>query len=244
MSVKMIASEDGVAMLIAMMALLLMTALGVALILTSSSETIIAAHFRTSLEARYAADAMIERAMDDVVSVADWNTLVDGSTQSAWVDGAPTGLRTLRDGSTIDLAQVVNLANCQKTTACTLADMNAMTADRPWGANNPQWKAYAYGPLRDIVPASNILDSPYYVLLLVADDPAKTDNDPTTDGAGVTNPGWDVLAMRSEAFGPYGAHMVIEVTAGRTVDIRGDENDYHTSIGQAAVRILSWREVR
>ena len=140
MEVKNIVSEDGVAMLIAMMALLLMTALGIAVILTSSSETIIAAHFRNSLEARYAADAMIERAMDDVVSVADWNTLIDGSTQSALVDGAPTGLRTLRDGSTIDLAQVVNLANCQKTTACSLADMNAITAERPWGANNPRWK--------------------------------------------------------------------------------------------------------
>jgi hypothetical protein len=241
---KTIGRENGVAMLIAMMALLLMTALGIATLLTSSSETIIAAHFRNSLEARYAADAMIERAMDDVVSVADWNTLIDGSTQSALVDGAPTGLRTLRDGSTIDLAQVVNLANCQKTTACSLADMNAVTAERPWGANNPRWKPYAYGPLPDMLPASNAIDSAYYVLLLVGDDPSETDNDPTTDGAGVTNPGWDVIAMRSEAFGPHGAHKVIEVSASRTVDIFGDENDYNSGIGQAAVRILSWREVR
>jgi hypothetical protein len=244
MEVKNIVSEDGLAMLIAMMALLLMTALGIAVILTSSSETIIAAHFRNSLEARYAADAMIERAMDDVVSVADWNTLIDGSTQSALVDGAPTGLRTLGDGSTIDLAQVVNLANCQKTTACSLADMNAITAERPWGANNPRWKPYAYGPLRDMLPASNTIDSPYYVLLLVGDDPSETDNDPTTDGAGVTNPGRDVIAMRSEAFGPHGAHTVIEVSAGKTVDPFGDENDYNNGIGQAVVRILSWREVR
>jgi hypothetical protein len=229
---------------IAMMALLLMTALGIVLILMSSSETIIAAHFRNSLEARYAADAMIERAMDDVVSVADWNTLIDGSTQSALVDGAPTGLRTLPDGSTIDLAQVVNLANCQKTTACSLADMNAITAERPWSANKPRWKPYAYGPLCDMLPASNTIDSPYYVLLLVGDDPSETDNDPTTDGAGVTKPGWGAIAMRSEAFGPRGAHKVIEVTARRTVDIFGDENDYNSGIGQAAVRILSWREVR
>ena len=244
MEVKAIMSEDGVAMLIAMMALLLMSALGIAVILTSSSETIIAAHFRNSLEARYAADAIIERAMDDIVGVADWNTLIDGSTQSAWVDGAPAGLRTLRDGSTIDLAQVVNLANCQKTTACSLADMNAITADRPWGTNNPRWKPYAYGPLRDMLPAPNTIDSPYYVLLLVGDDPSETDNDPTTDGAGVTSPGWHVIAMRSEAFGPHGAHKVIEATAGRTVDIFADENDYNNGIGQASVRILSWREVR
>jgi hypothetical protein len=237
-------SENGIAMLVAMMALLLMSALGVAVILTSSSETIIAAHFRNSLEARYAADAMIERALDDVAGVADWNTLIGGLTQSALIDGAPTGLRTLGDGSTIDLAQVVNLANCQKTTACSVADMNAIAADRPWGANNPQWKPYAYGPLRDMLPASSTLDSPYYVLLLIGDDPSETDNDPTTDDVGVTNPGWDVIAMRSEAFGPHGAHKVIEVTAGRTVDIIGDGSDYNIGVGEAAMRILSWREVR
>lgn len=237
-------SENGVAMLVAMMALLLMSALGISVILTSSSETIIAAHFRNSLEARYAADAIIERAMNDLVSVADWNTLIDGSTRSALVDGAPSGLRTLTDGSTIDLAQVVNLANCQKTTACSTADMDTITAERPWGVNNPRWKPYTYGPLRDMLPALNTIDSPYYVLLFVGDDPSETDNDSTTDDVGVTNLGWDVIAMRSEAFGPRGAHKVIEVTAGRTVDIFSSENDYNNGIGQASVRILSWREAR
>ena len=42
----------GVAILVAIMALLLMAAIGGVLILTSSSETIIAAHFRDSIEAR------------------------------------------------------------------------------------------------------------------------------------------------------------------------------------------------
>jgi hypothetical protein len=200
---------------VAMMALLLMSALGIAVILTSSSRRS-SPPFRNSLEARMQ-PTRSSSARWTSLSVADWNTLIDGSTQSAWVDGAPAGLRTLRDGSTIDLAQVVNLANCQKTTACSVADMNAITADRPWGANNPRWKPYAYGPLRDMLPASNTIDSPYYVLLLVGDDPSETDNDPTRDGAGVTSPGWHVIAMRSEV--RRTAHKVIEATAGRTVDI-------------------------
>ena len=61
-----IGSEEGVAILVAIMALLLMAAIGSVLILTSSSETIIAAHFRDSVEARYAAGAMIERGLDDL----------------------------------------------------------------------------------------------------------------------------------------------------------------------------------
>src|SRR3954470_19890962 len=110
--------EDGVALIIAMMAMLLMSALGVALILTTTTETMIAGNFRNSQEALYAADAVIERAMDDVLTVPDWNKLLDGSTQSAFVDGAPSGQRTLLDGSTIDLTQALNVANSQKGWAC------------------------------------------------------------------------------------------------------------------------------
>src|SRR5712672_1672414 len=90
--------EDGVAMVIAMIAVLLLTALGGALMLTSSSETIIAGHFRDNLEARYAAGAMIERGMDDVTPVDDWSPLIGGLVRSSWIDG-PAGLRTLPDGS-------------------------------------------------------------------------------------------------------------------------------------------------
>ena len=222
--------EEGVVLLIAMMALLLMTALGAALILTSSSETKIAAHFRDSLEARYAAGVTIERGMDEIGGAADWTLLSGGVRQSSWVDGAPSGPRTLADGSAIDLAQVVNMANCGKTTACSAADLRAVTAERPWGPNNPQWTPYAYGFLSDLLPGASAIDSPYYVLLLV--------------GAGIPVPGWDVLSWRSEAFGPRGSHAVIEAAAGRVVYVAGDETGYNQPVGQASVRVLSWREVR
>ena len=221
---------DGVAMVIAMMALLLITALGAALILTSSSETIIAGHFRDSLEAQYAADAMIARALGEIAGVSDWNVLTDGSTHSAWVDGPASGVRTLVDGSTIDLGQVVNTANCQKLTACSAADLSATTVDRPWGANNPRWIAYAYGPLRGMLPAPRI-DSPYYVVWLTANAPAAI-------------AGSDLVAVRAEAFGPHGAHKVVEVTVSRAGRGAGDEKDYNDGLGQALVSVLSWREVR
>ena len=220
------AGERGVAVLIAIMALLLMSALGTALILTSTSETIIAAHFRNGIEGRYAADAMIERAMDDVATAGDWNLLIDGSLRSAWVDGPPAGMRKMTDGSTIDLAQVINLANCQKSTPCSQADLAAVTAHRPWGVNNPRWTPYAYGPLRDMLPLSGTIDSSYYVLLLVGNGPSAA-----------------LLAMRAEAFGPRGAHVVVEVTAGRA-SLSGDEKDYNDDPGQGAMNVLSWREVR
>ena len=51
--------EDGVALIVALMATMLMTALGVALILTTSSETMITANYRNGQEALYAADAQL-----------------------------------------------------------------------------------------------------------------------------------------------------------------------------------------
>ena len=239
--------EDGIAMVVAMMAMLLMTALGLALVLTTSSETMIAGNFRNSSEALYAADAILERAMDDILTVPDWNKMIDpatpgGMTQSAFVDGKQlSDERKLPDGSTIKIDEAINMANCQRTTpACTDADMNANTAERPWATNNPRWRAYAYGYMTDLLPAADTINSPYYVLLMVADDPSETDNNPSKDGVvpcttdppdPLCNPGTGVLALRAEAFGPNGAHKVIEVTVART-DTTELERGYTGQRGQ------------
>jgi type IV pilus assembly PilX-like protein len=234
--------EDGVAMIVAMMAMLLMTALGVALVLTTSSETMIAGNFRNSGEALYAADAVIERAMDDILTVADWNKLLDGSTQSAFVDGPPSGERTLPDGSKIDLMQAANMANCQHVGSCSPSEFNTMSAERPWAENNPHWQLYAYGNLKDMLPATDTINSAYYVMVMVADDPSDNDNDPMHDGVvpcpsgnngsdGSCNPGTGVIALRAEAFGPRGTHKVIEITVART-DTTELERGYTGQRGQ------------
>jgi hypothetical protein len=207
--------EDGIAMIVAMMAMLLMSALGIALLMTSASETMIASNFRDGGEALYAADAVLERSLDDLLTVPDWDQLLNGSVQSAFIDGAPGGSRTLRDGSTIDLSQVRNLANCQKLTMCDAAEMNAATTERPWGPNNPRWQLYAYNNVSALMPPGTI-DSAYYAVVMVADDPSENDGNPQQDGASQTNPGTGVIAMRAEAFGPKGAHKVIELTVART----------------------------
>ena len=223
--------EDGVAMLIALMAMLLMSALGAALILTTSSETIIAGNFRDGGEGLYAADAALERSIDDLLTVADWNELLNGSTRSAFIDGPPGGSRTLRDGSTIDLSQAVSKANCQKLTPCSVAEMNAVTAERPWGWNNPRWQLYAYNHVSELLPTDSI-NSSYYVVVMVADDPSENDGNPLQDGASQSNPGMGVIAMRAEAFGPKGAHKIVELTIART-DTTELERGYTAQRGQA-----------
>src|SRR5436190_4706250 len=173
-------SESGIALVITLMITLLMSTIAVALIMTTTVETRIASHFQRAQAGLYAAEAVVERSLDDLLRVANWNRLLDGSAQSSFVDGPPNGTRTLTDGSTIDLAATLNLANCRKTGACTAADMDAVSDDRPWGPNNPRWNLFAYGRLSDLL-AQNVVESPFYGVVMIGDDPGETDGDPTLD---------------------------------------------------------------
>ena len=170
----------------------------------------------------------MERALDDLAAVGDWNAVLNGTVRSTFVDGAPGGMRVLADGSTIDLGQVLNMADCDKIQPCADADMDAVTAQRAWGPNNPRWQLYAYGRLKDLLPNESI-DSPYYVSVLVGDDPSETDAQPLEDGH---TAGAGILVLRAESFGPRGFHMSVEMTVARP------------AAGQPGLRVLSWREVR
>jgi hypothetical protein len=199
----------------------------------------IAANFRIAGDGLYAADAALECALADLGGEPDWNGVLSGARPSSLVDGSPAGTRRLSDGGSIDLAQVLNLANCQKKTTCGDADMDARSPDRPWGANNPRWKLYGYGWLANALGTQAAVRSPYYVVSMVADDPSETDGDATRDGGSVNgspSPGLGVVMVRAEAFGPRGAHRIVEATAVR-----------HTTSGglpDGTLRILGWKEVR
>jgi hypothetical protein len=221
-------NEKGVALIIALMSTLLLTALGLALAMTTMTETMITANYRDGGEAMYAADAGIERVMQDLLTIPDWNRILTGTVQSSFIDGAPTGTRTLPDGSPIDLAAVTNTLNCGKATTCSAADMNAWSPERPYTTNNPRWQLFAYSPIADIIETGTVLSS-MYVAVWIADDPAETDDDPATDG-GETG-GRGVLLLRAEAFGSNGSHSVIEATVART-DTSELERGYSGQRGQ------------
>src|SRR5580765_5878486 len=202
--------SDGVVLIAVLLLTLLMSVLGAALALMASSETAVAANFRNSQEARYAAGAAAERAVVDLAGIGDWNQVLNGTVRSTVADGSPFGTRVLSDGSTLDLGQVVSLANCQKPAMCGDAEMDAVTTERPWGPNNPRWQLFSYGWLRNALPRGGI-DSAYYTVVLVADDPSEIDADPSRDGL-PPSPGAGVVELRAQAFGPRGARRTINVT--------------------------------
>jgi hypothetical protein len=212
--VRRAAREDGSAIIMALMTMMLLTALGLALVLATSAETMIAANYSSGQEALYAADAGMERAVLELPGIADLDALLQGQVASVFRDGVP-GERRLPNGTNVDLVALTNVANCGTSAGCTLDQMNATTAERPWGANNPRWQLFAYGPVNDLLPAG-VLNSPFYVVVWVGDDPAETDDDPTRDDALAANaPGRGVVVVRAEAFGPFGSHKRVEMTVQR-----------------------------
>ena len=196
-------------LVIALISLVLLSALGTSLTVVMNTELRAAANYAASRETIYAADGALQIAAHELLAVVDWNALLSSGALSGFVDGAPSGVRQLGDGSTVDLAQATNLANSEP---------------RPWGANNPVWRLFAFGWLGPTT----------YVIAWAGDDFAENDGDPLTDGGGAANPGAGILAVRAEAFGVGGAHTVLEATVRRDIQ----------ASGMPIVRVLSWQEIR
>lgn len=188
--------EEGTALIIALMAVLLLTALGATVIMVTSTETSISNNYRNSQEALYAADGAVERVVQDLLMVPRWNDILTGASQSSFVDGGMAEEKTLPGGGRMTL------------TAATTQLQSESDALGNWGLNNPQWRLFAWGPIADMLPNDQI-DSPIYVAVWIADDPAETDDDPTADTNGT-------LTLHAEALGPSGTRKVIEVTVART----------------------------
>jgi hypothetical protein len=230
----------GVALPLVMAVILLMSTLAAALIMASSVESLVARHFQSGVEALSAASAMLERAAADLRALPDWTMVLNGSVHSPFLDGLAGGLRTTPDGSTVNLTEIVNQADCGRDRTCTAGEMDAVTADRPWGANNPRWRVFGSGSLSALVGSPGP-SGPLYVVALVADDGMENDGDPETDGmsiGGVSNPGLGVVVIRAEAFAAGGVTRVVQATVRR-----GD------AVGLAPgslprLRILTWHEMR
>jgi len=201
-------NEDGSALIIALMSMMLLTALGAAVIMVSRTETAISNNYKNSQEALYAADAVIERVVQDLLMVPRWNDiLADGGSGVA---GVTSSFTNGNPGTAISLP-----AGGKVTLNATTASMQAETeAANVWGANDPQWRLFAWGPLSELLNTSAV-DSNMYVAVWVADDPADgpsvnvADNNPLLDANGT-------LTLRAEAIGPGGTRKTIEVTVART----------------------------
>ena len=199
-------NETGSALIIALMSMMLLTALAAAVVMVTNTETMISANHRNSQEALYAADAAVERIVQDLLMTPRWNDVLAGTVQSSFIDGAMTSTKTMPTGGSMVLCCGTNTATAQLQ-----SDTDSLNL---WGANNPQWKLFAWGPLSDILSNSQI-DSTIYVAVWAADDPADSVDGATPDGNPL-NDSNGVLTLHAEAIGAGGTRKVVEVTVART----------------------------
>jgi hypothetical protein len=216
-----VGNERGTALLLALMLVVLVGALVAGVSLTSRTEALIASSYRQGLEGLFVAEGAVERAVADLASIADWNTVLTGAVTSSFTDGAPFGTRTLPGGGSIVL--------CCGAGSLT-ADVQARAhGGASWDADTPQHQIFAWGPVSGWLAAGRIT-SPFYVVVWVADDPGDGDGIAAADKNGI-------VEIHAHAIGPLGARRVVHASVQRQTI--GED-----PVPGPGVRVLSWRELR
>jgi hypothetical protein len=124
--------QAGVALLTALMSMMLMAALGSALILTTMTEAGVAGHYAAGVEAFYAADGAVNRTLAELPDIADWSSITgtrfDGAAETL-LSAAPANsqLRIVvtiaaaeAGGGLVVRAQVSGTRDVQKTVEATV----------------------------------------------------------------------------------------------------------------------------
>lgn len=229
-------NERGIALLMVILVTAFLSALGFGVVLAVFMDRLATGNMRGSVGLLYAADGGIELAARDLARIADWNAVLDGSLLGSFTDGAASGTRAIPGGGAVDLTALTHQLNCGRTTACTTAQMNASSRERPWGANNARWRLFAYGVLADL--GSLARPTPCYLIVWVADDAREVDGNPSVDGEDDDDPGHGIVRVHAEAFGIAGSRRGIEAELARAC-VGGEPSPC-----AGGIRVQSWQELR
>jgi Tfp pilus assembly protein PilX len=186
-------TDRGAALLLALVATALLGALGVSLLVLADTELRVASNDGSSLEAFYAADAALERAVQELATLPEWSSVLTGAVKSSFSE--PTTSLVLPSKRSIDLI------------ALTAALQGSSNTGGSQGVNTPVWRLFAWGPLTALA-SSGWIENRVYVAVWVADDPSETDGNPGADTNGV-------VFVHAEAFGVGGARRMVEATVAR-----------------------------
>jgi PilX N-terminal len=226
--------QCGVALVITLIAVAFFSALGLALVLTTTTERLTTGNYNDSVDALDAAEAALELAAGELAGIDDWNSVLAGARQSRLTDGAPSGLRSLPPLS-IDLTALTSQVTCGSRSSCTDAAIRTSTAERPWGNNNARWQPFVYGPLAAFTDVPNVFRGAY-VVVLIGDDARETDGDPLVDGGGAGQEGRNVVRARAEAFVRGGSRRTVEADFVRPCEIVSG-----AMVCRSGIHVQSWR---
>jgi hypothetical protein len=180
------------ALVMAMMALTLLTGLGTALIVGTMTETQVAAVHRQAFEALDAAEAAMEFAIRDLAARPDWDRVLAGDERSALTDGLLDGARRLG-------ARTINLTRATMEVDVLLGALTPPHATRA--------QLYAYGRLAELLSVPDP-PPPAYVCVWLAEFVRPVPEDPPVR----------LLYILSRAYGAAGGQRTVLVTAARPLD--------------------------
>lgn len=226
----------GIALIVVLLVSSLVFVLALGLSLVTAVDHLSMRNYRESAALLYAAEGAVELAARALSESPSWDAVLSGLAQADGADGPPWGTRE-HGGIRVDLSAQTSLVNCGQAGGCSAADLQASTADRPFGANNPHWRLFLYGPHQSL--ASWRYPAPAYILLWIGDDGREVDGDPERDGGGPAGEGGGVVRVRADAFGRDGGRRAVEAELSRICP--------RAEGGPAClpgIRVQSWRDVR
>lgn len=188
------------AVLGAMLATVLLSALGLAIALLGIGEMTLAARERTTRSLRMAAEGAAQAAVIDLATLATWDPVLarGGVDEMAGIRARFSDLDIASpapwNGRPLDLR------------ALTLGTRTASDALRGPADGVERWRIFANAPFERLAPGTG--SGAWYVVVWVADDRADTDGDPDRDSNGM-------VAIRAVALGPDDASAALEVTLAR-----------------------------
>ena len=138
--------QRGVAVVIALLIALLISAIAGALVMLTTTETLISASFRQNDEAAYGAEAALERGLHDLATMPNWSPALTASpanATSSFNDGESRPVAP--DGRVLDLARL---------TAARQRESDERYRPAVFGADTPQWRLFAHDFLRGLLNGS------------------------------------------------------------------------------------------
>jgi hypothetical protein len=188
------------AVVTALLATLLLTALGVSIALLGIEESMLSLHERTAWALRHAASAGAQLAVADLRLAPSWDPLLAAGAMpplsavpGRFLDSTLTPAAPW-NGAPIDLA------------AATVILQAATDGARGPSDAAQAWRLYLSGPLSRAAPS--MAAGPWYIAVWIADDKADIDGDPAVDSNGL-------LSVHAAAYGPVEASVSIDLTLRR-----------------------------
>lgn len=141
-------ADRGAALIVAILAMTMMTALGAALVLTTLTETRVASAYADGIAVRYAAEGALERVLADLHAHPDWSTLPtthsDGPLQALLP--AATRAPTYRVRVTIAPGEAENaiVVEARAYGPAAVERAVSMTVERTGGVDTPVVRVLAW----------------------------------------------------------------------------------------------------